>query len=85
MEAIELSVGKQGRIVIPASLRKQMAIQVGTQLLARVENGCLIMESKQNFWRSIREECECQATPNSASLAQSLMAERKLEAEKENV
>ena len=46
MQAIELSVGKQGRIVIPAFLRKQLAIKPGSQLLAWVEDGRLVMETK---------------------------------------
>ena len=57
MQAIELSVGKQGRIVIPANLRQQLAIKPGSQLLAWVENGRLIMETKDQLWQLVHQAC----------------------------
>ena len=82
MQTVELSVGRQGRIVIPASLRRQLAIQPGSQLLARVEDGRLIMETKNQLWQSIHAACE--AIPTETSLAQELIDERRVEAVREN-
>jgi AbrB family looped-hinge helix DNA binding protein len=82
METSELSVGKQGRIVIPANLRQQLAIQPGTQLIAWVEDGRLIMESKQQLWQTVHQACS--HIPKESDLAQSLIDERRESARKEN-
>ena len=75
MQTTELLVGKQGRIVIPASLRHQLAIESGTQLVAWVEGGRLIMESKQQLWQSIHQSCSKKA--KETDLAQELIDERR--------
>lgn len=82
MEAIELSVGKQGRIVIPASLRQQLAIEPGSQLLVHVEDGRLIMETKKQLWQNIHEACG--SIKADRDLAQELIEERREAAKKEN-
>lgn len=82
MKTVELSVGKQGRVVIPASLRRQLAIQPGSQLIARVEDGRLIMETKQQLWKSIH--AACRTIPEKTSLSQELIDERRAAAIKEN-
>ena len=82
MQTTELSVGKQGRIVIPASLRNQLAIQPGTQLVAWVDNGRLIMESKQQLWQSIHQACG--KTLGETDLVQELIDERRESAKMEN-
>jgi len=81
MQTTELSVGKQGRIVIPASLRHQLAIEAGAQLVAWVEDGRLIMESKQQLWQSIHSLCGKTKT----DLAKELINERREAAKKENL
>jgi len=79
MQTTELSVGKQGRIVIPANLRHQLAIEPGTQLVAWVDKGRLIMESKQQLWQSIHQACG-----KTTGLADELINERREAAKKEN-
>ena len=83
MQTTELSVGKQGRIVIPASLRHQLAIEPGAQLVAWVEDGRLIMESKQQLWHSIHQACS--KIPKTTDLAQELINDRRESAKKENM
>lgn len=82
MQAIELSVGKQGRIVIPASLRHQLAIKAGSQLVAHVENGRLIMETKQQLWQSIHQAVS--HIPADVDLTKELIEERRQNAIEEN-
>ncbi len=82
MHAIELSVGKQGRIVIPANLRQQLAIEAGSQLIAWVENGRLILETKKQLWQTIHAACN--AIPKGTDLAQELIEERRIAAASEN-
>ena len=82
MQTTELSVGKQGRIVIPANLRRQLAIVPGAQLVAWVEGGRLIMESKHQLWQSIHQACS--TISKKSDLAQELIDERRESAKKEN-
>ncbi len=82
MNATELSVGKQGRIVIPAPLRQQLALKHGAQLMAWVEDGKLIMESKQQLWQSIHQACN--KIPEDINLSKELIAERREAAKQEN-
>jgi AbrB family looped-hinge helix DNA binding protein len=82
MQITELSVGKQGRIVIPANLRHQLAIEPGAQLVAWVENGRLIMESKQQLWQSIHQACS--KTAKATDWAQELINDRREAAKREN-
>ena len=83
MKATELSVGKQGRIVIPAGLRHQLAIKPGSRLMAWVEDGRLIMETKEQLWQFIHQTCSNLA--DDTDLAQELINERRESAKKENV
>lgn len=80
MNTIELSVGKQGRIVIPSNLRQQLAIKPGAQLVAWVEDGRLVMEVKQQLWQSLHQEAS--KNPN---LSQALINERRISAQQENL
>ncbi len=82
MQSIELSVGKQGRIVIPAYLRKQLAIKPGSQLLAWVEDGRLVMESKAQLWNLVHKACS--KIPKEIDLTQELINERREAAIMEN-
>ena len=81
MNTTEVSVGKQGRIVIPASLRRQLAIEQGAQLVAWVEDGKLVMQSKQQLWQAIHQACGEQ---QGVSLADELIADRREAAKQEN-
>jgi len=83
MQTTELSVGKQGRIVIPANIRHQLAIEPGAQLVAWVEDGRLIMESRHQLWQSIHQACSQKS--KQTDLAQELIDERRVSAKKENV
>jgi AbrB family looped-hinge helix DNA binding protein len=82
MQAIELSVGRRGHIVIPRSMRQQLALEPGSQLLAHIEDGRLIMETKQQLWENIRTACQKVAIDR--DLAQELIKERRQQAAQEN-
>ena len=45
----EVQLGRQGRLVIPAELRRAMSVEAGAPLIARVENGRLILEKRENI------------------------------------
>lgn len=77
IEAVKL--GKQGRLVVPASLRKELGLELGDELVARAENGRLIFEPKAKVVARLRKRFKGIA----GSLADELLAERREEARRE--
>ncbi len=82
MQAIQISAGKQGRIVIPAALRQQLGIESGTQVIVWVENNQLILKPKEQLWAAIHQEAE--KIPKEVDLADELIQERRQAAKLEN-
>lgn len=77
----QILVGRQGRVVIPAELRRRLGLEVGQTLLARVEEGRLVLESPKNVLARLRGRFAEGA--GGASLAAELIAERREEAARE--
>ncbi len=77
VEAVKL--GKQGRLVIPASLRHELGLELGDELVARAEEGRLIFETRAVVVARLRERFNS----IEGSLADELMAERREEAARE--
>lgn len=82
MHAVHFSVSKQGRIVIPATLRAQLNVTAGTRLVAWVEEGQLILKPESQLWASIRKEAR--KIPAGCDLVQELIQERRAAAKGEN-
>lgn len=72
-------IGKQGRLVVPASLRQELGLELGDELVARAENGRLVFEPKAAVIARLRERFK----HVEGSLADELLAERREEAAKE--
>lgn len=77
----EIRVGEQGRIVIPAEIRQEMAIDIGSTLVARIENDTLILEKPDTVLK--RLQARFQKIPVGISLADKLILERRAEARDE--
>jgi len=77
----EIQIGRQGRLVVPAKLRRELGMESGGRLLIRVENGALILEPRQVVERRLRERFR-RVDPQ-VSIAESLIADRRAEAERE--
>ena len=77
----EVHLGAQGRVVIPAALRRALGFRVGDALVARNEDGRLIIEKaemiKQRLKARFREA-------SGRSLSCELMKDRREEAKKES-
>lgn len=71
-------VGADGRLVIPAPLRKALGIRGGDELVVRVENGQLIIERLEDLRRRIKGYF-AHVSPE-VSLVDQLIAERRQEA-----
>ena len=73
-----IQIGRQGRIVIPASVREELDMRPGTDLIYRIENGCLVLETRRNVMR--RLQARFSHVPKGVSLADELIADRRHEA-----
>jgi AbrB family looped-hinge helix DNA binding protein len=73
-----VQVGPQGRLVIPADIRRELGIEAGDQLTARVEGRRLVLESPEDVLRALQDEV--QAAAGGRSLVDELIAERRAEA-----
>ncbi len=75
---MEVRIGKQGRLVIPAGLRRALGVQPGDRFLAREEEGRFILEKRERVRARVQERFA--KVPSDVSLADELIAERRTEA-----
>jgi AbrB family looped-hinge helix DNA binding protein len=74
-------VGPQGRIVIPAHIRQALGIHPGQTLVARIEDGRLVLETREQIL--VRVQSWFAQVPREVSLVDELIAERREEARRE--
>jgi AbrB family looped-hinge helix DNA binding protein len=79
MEPQVVEVGPKGRIVIPAAMRRALGLAEGSQLVARVEGGALMLVPKEAIRRRLRDRF----APVEGSMADELIKERREEAARE--
>jgi len=79
---ISLTVAPSGRVVIPASMREELGCEKGGKLIARLEDGVLILEPFQVALRRLQAFVR-KHVPEGVSLADELVAERHAAAEYE--
>ena len=77
-ERLKVRVGPQGRIVIPAALREELKIGSGQELVARVEDGRLVLERREDVVRRLKDRFA--HVPAERVLSEELIAERREEA-----
>jgi AbrB family looped-hinge helix DNA binding protein len=53
-KVVEVNIGKQGRLVIPAELRKSLGLHEGDKLVAREESGRLVLEKRGIIEQRVR-------------------------------
>lgn len=78
----QVRMGAQGRLVIPASIRRTLGVRTGETLVARVEDGRLVLERPDAIWKRLRSRFS--SVPPEVSLADELVAERREEAHRED-
>jgi AbrB family looped-hinge helix DNA binding protein len=76
-----LQIGPQGRLVIPAAVRRELGLEPGSELIMWVRDGQLILETKDNLQRRLR--ARYQGWPQDGRISEELIAERRLEAARE--
>lgn len=77
-----LRVGPQGRVVIPAELRRELGIEPGETLMAHVESGRLVLERRGEILNRLRSELRAATQPGTSAVDE-LLAERRREARRE--
>jgi len=77
----QVRVGPQGRVVIPAALRRELKLEPGDVLIARAEDDRLVLETRDAILERWRRRFA--HIPSDVSLADELIAERREEARRE--
>ncbi len=77
----DTKLGAQGRIVIPARIRKALGFRPGDVLHARIEREQLVIEKPEAIERRLQERFR---RFEGRSLAKELIAERRKEARRES-
>lgn len=77
----DVRLGAQGRLVVPASIRKALGFRPGETLVARIENGHLVIEKPEAVERRLHAYFR---KFEGRSLADELIAERREETRRED-
>ncbi len=77
----EVRLGAQGRLVIPAHLRKALELEPGERLLARREGERIVLERRSSLVKRLQERFA--HISKEVCLADEVIAERRAEAERE--
>lgn len=75
-----VEVGAKGRLVVPAPLRRELGIEEGTELVAVAEDGALVLMTRD----AIAGRLLGMYAHLEGSMADELMAERRMEAKRED-
>jgi len=78
-----VNVNKQGRLVIPAEMRRELGIEPGASLVAYVERGRLVVEDRKHLLKRLQDEVAWHTEPGTPSMVDHLIAERRMEARAE--
>ena len=81
-QTIEVTIGPQGRLVVPAPLRRRLGIEVGDVLVARAQDDRLVLERREAILARLRGRLA--AVPDDVSMVDELIAERREEAKRED-
>jgi AbrB family looped-hinge helix DNA binding protein len=79
----DLVVNQQGRVTIPAQIRREAGIEAGTPLVVYVEDGRVVLETRERLARRIRREI-AESWTGEGSVVDELIADRRAEAARED-
>ena len=80
-KSVKVHLGRQGRLVIPAALRRLLKFEEGDTLVAREEAGRLVLEKQETIKQRLKERFT--QVPIDCSLVDELIAERREDAHRE--
>ena len=80
-EPAEVTVNPQGRVLIPAQVRREAGIAPGSTLIVHVEDGRVVLETREQLIERMRREvAETWQGDPPRSAADELIADRRAEA-----
>jgi AbrB family looped-hinge helix DNA binding protein len=79
MEHLSVKVERSGRVLIPAAVRRELGIAEGSELLLRVEDGGVRMETRAQAVSRVQERFKKYARPG-VMLSEELLKGRREEA-----
>jgi AbrB family looped-hinge helix DNA binding protein len=80
-KSVEVHLGRQGRLVIPAALRRLLGFEEGDTLVAHEEAGRLVLEKQATVKQRLKARFA--QVPKDRSLVDELIAERREAAKRE--
>lgn len=75
-----VSVGPKGRVVIPKTIRRELGIEEGSELVLLIEGGAVVLVPRS----AIKTRLRSIFAGTAASMSQELIAERRAEARAED-
>ena len=82
-DTVDVQVGPQGRLVIPARLRQALELHPGDHLVASVDGRRLVLERRADVLARLQASF-ADVVPSGVSLVDELIAERRAEASRES-
>ena len=79
--SVDVSLGRQGRLVIPASLRRSLGLEEGDRLVARQEANRLVIEKPEQIKQRLKARFA--QVPAERRLVDELIADRREESRRE--
>ena len=79
--SVDVSLGRQGRLVIPASLRRSLGLEEGDRLVARQDANRLVIEKPEQIKQRLKARFA--QVPVERSLVDELLSERREESRRE--
>jgi AbrB family looped-hinge helix DNA binding protein len=80
--SVDVSLGRQGRLVIPASLRRSLGLEEGDRLVARQEADRLVIEKPEQIKQRLKARFA--QVPAERRLVDELLCERREESRRES-
>lgn len=74
-------VDQNGRVLVPAAIRRLLGLQTGSELLVTVEDGRVLLVTPTDAWAAVQRLSEGVAPQR--SVVESLLDERRAEARRE--
>jgi AbrB family looped-hinge helix DNA binding protein len=86
LPSAELAAAREGRVTIPAQLRRAAGIHAGQRLVVYVERGRVVIEQRDHLLARVQQEAIDAATAagHTTSAVDELIAERRAEAARDS-
>jgi AbrB family looped-hinge helix DNA binding protein len=80
-----LAMSENGRVLIPAALREELGFKPNSKIFVEIKNGSLVLTPSSQHYANLRAYLAKHLNvPEGVSLVNELIAERRLEAKRED-